>query len=110
DLLDIRETTAWLGHSLVAGSAPAASVAFERGGLTFAETRDRSIVVDPDTEAARVFDPQADPLQTHDLSDRVSLDVARAELDRADRQRRLNDYVLRANRVWNSTVKTTQVK
>lgn len=100
DLLDIRERTPWLGHSLVARGAPRASVVFERGGLAFAETADHSIVVDPDTETPRVFDPKSDPLQTLDLSDRVPPEIVRRMLQRAARQRLLNDYLIRANRVW----------
>ena len=100
DLLDIRDPTPWQGHSLVEGPRRSASVTFVREGVTFGETTDYSLVVDPDTELPRIFDARNDVLQTRAIESAAAADAARRLLARAEEQRRLNDYLIRSNRIW----------
>ena len=100
DLAGIRERTPWLGHSLVDRAGRSPSVAFAREDVMFAETPEFSVVVDPDTERPRVFDAIGDPLQHHELTDRMPPGFVPKMLERADEQRRLNDYLIRSNRVY----------
>jgi hypothetical protein len=66
-------------------------------------------VVDPDDERPRVDDPKSDPLQVHELTDAASIELGARLTARIDRQRRLNDYVIRNNRIWRTLTHTERV-
>ena len=100
ELIGIREATPWLGHSLLAAAPPEKSVTFMRDEVTFGEMGDYSLVVDPDTETPRVFDATADPLQHRNVVERAPSGFVEKMLHRAERQRRLNDYLLRSSRIF----------
>lgn len=98
DLLGIREANPWQGHSLLASSG--------RGLVTFgfresrvADTGSWSAVRDPRDGAARLYRSGDDWLQRRDLA-RAEPALARALLERAERARRLNDFLLRQARIW----------
>ena len=97
DLLGLRVANPWQGHSLLALSG--------RGGIAFgfrdslvAETPTWTAVRDPRDGRARLYG-RSDWLQRDDLADEHPV-VAEALLARADRVRRLNDYLLRNDRIW----------
>ena len=98
DLLGLRVANPWQGHSLLAVRGD--------GGLGFgfrdslvAEGPDWTAVRDPGDGEARLYRTREDWLQEHDLA-RQHPGIARPLLDRAERARRLNDYLLRHDRIW----------
>lgn len=96
DLLGLREAAAWQGRSLVR-EGPPASLAFAVQGWRFAEDSGWTMV-QPPGERPRLFDRNADWLQRSDRSrERPALAAAMAA--RAERARRLNDYLIRNDRV-----------
>lgn len=98
DLIGLREANPWQGHSLLAVSG-GARVAFGFRDSLLAETPSWTAVRDPGDGEPRLYRSREDWLQRRDLADRFP-PVARALLERAERSRRLNDYLLRHNRVW----------
>lgn len=93
DLVGLRETVAWQGHSLVEDGKPA-SLAFAAQGWKFAETGRWTMVQAPGDPRPRLFDRNSDWSQFFDRSGDHP-DVAAALADRSERARRLNDYLLR---------------
>jgi iduronate 2-sulfatase len=98
DLVGIREANPWMGSSLVK-ERESASFALSRETAVLGEQGRFSMVVDPATGRARLYDAIQDPLQRHDISTahRALADSLRK---RAEEERRLTDYLLEANRVW----------
>jgi hypothetical protein len=93
DLLGIRETVAWQGHSLV-GRAPAWSLAARNQDVLLMETPAWSAVSDFATGRPMLFDRRSDWLQRRDLAGARPA-LAAALLARAERRARLHDYLLR---------------
>jgi arylsulfatase A-like enzyme len=98
DLIGLREPVPWQGHSLLRVRADRrTSFAFRDSVL--AETARWTAVRDPNDGRARLYDARRDWLQRNDLA-RERPGLAERLLDQADRQRRLNDYLLRHDRIW----------
>jgi hypothetical protein len=100
DLLALRIANPWQGHSLLARSG--------RGGIAFgfrdsllAETPAWTAVRDPHDGRARLY-RRDDWLQQQDLAS-VQPGLAEHLLARADRARRLNDFLLRNDRIWSDS-------
>lgn len=92
DLMGVREPVAWQGRSLVRDNAPG-GLAFAVQGWKFAEEGGWTMVQAPGGPP-RLFDRNLDWLQRSDRSgERPGLASAMAE--RAERARRLNDYLIR---------------
>ena len=93
DLLGVREPVAWQGRSLVRQGRPA-SVAFAVQGWKFAEDERWTMVQAPGDARPRLFERNTDWSQYFDrAADHPN--VAAALARRAERARRLNDYLLR---------------
>ena len=58
-----------------------------------------SMVVDPTNGKARLYDITRDPLQRHDIAANHRA-IASGLREQAERERKLIDYLLEANRVW----------
>ena len=97
DLLGMRPVNPWQGHSLLAVRG-GGQIAFGFRDSLLAETPAWSAVLDPSNGSARLY-RRGDWLQRQDLAAQRP-ELARALLARADRARRLNDHLLRRNRVW----------
>ena len=97
DLLGIREANPWQGHSLLASSGRVL-VAFGFRESRVAETSSWSAVRDPRDGASRLYRSRDDWLQRRDIAGAKPA-MARALLERAERARRLNDYLLRQARI-----------
>ncbi|MGZ8285193.1 MAG: LTA synthase family protein [Allosphingosinicella sp.] len=97
DLLGLREKVAWQGRSLVRDPG-AGGVAFAVQGWKFAETGRWSMVQAPADPKPRLFDRSSDWLQRRDVAG-AHPGLAAALAERADSARRLNDYLLRNDRV-----------
>lgn len=100
DLLGLREANPWQGHSLAAPARPR-SLAFGLRDSLLAETPRWTATTDPVDDRPRLFDARRDWLQRRDLSERHP-DVANTLLRRARDAQRLNDYLLRHDRIWRS--------
>jgi hypothetical protein len=99
DLLGIRDPNPWIGSSLLAGGRSRASFAVERQSATFGERHQFSMVVDPASGRARLFDALQDPLQRKDIAAQHRQVVADLERQ-GDDERQLIDFLLEANLVW----------
>jgi len=99
ELLDVRRPVPWLGRSLLHPGPSSRTVSMARPGVVYAEDDRFSLVVDPASGAARLFDPAADPLQQRDIAVEHP-EVVRMLLARAEDQQRLTDYLVEADRVW----------
>jgi arylsulfatase A-like enzyme len=99
DLLGIRDPNPWIGSSLLAGGRSRASFAVERQSATFGERHQFSMVVDPASGRARLFDALQDPLQRKDIAAQHRQVVADMERQ-GDDERQLIDFLLEANLVW----------
>ena len=97
DLLGIREPNPWQGHSLLERQGPR-SFNFVAREILLAEEGNRTIVTDPSSGIERLYDRERDWLQRRPLA------VSPAERDALVRQgtdaARLNDFLLRGDRVW----------
>ncbi len=97
DLLGIREPNPWQGHSLLAVE-PERSFNFRSRNLLLSEAGGLTAVTEPNTGAARLYERDRDWLQRRPLAGRT------AEVDAlargAGEAARLNDFLLRRNRVW----------
>lgn len=93
DLLGVREPVAWQGRSLVQEGRPA-SLAFAVQGWRFAENGRWTMVQAPGDPRPRLFDRIRDWPQYFDRAGDYP-GVAAALAERAERARRLNDYLLR---------------
>lgn len=100
DLLGLREAVPWQGHSLLAVNQRA-EIAFGFRDSLFAEIGPWSGVRDPRDGGVRLY-RRSDWLQRRDLA-AGHPGLAEALLARADRARRLNDYLLRSDLVWRRT-------
>jgi hypothetical protein len=98
DLLGIREASSWQGHSLIA-PAGGADFGFAAHDGLLAESGPWSALTDQVSGRARLFDRQRDWLQARDLS-ALHPGLAEVLLERAASAARLNDYLLRRDRVW----------
>jgi hypothetical protein len=96
DLIGLREAVPWQGHSLLAVNRRS-DLGFGFRDALLAEHGDWSAVRDPQDGAARLY-RRTDWLQQRDLA-RESPGIAAALLARAERRRRLNDHLLRADRI-----------
>jgi membrane-anchored protein YejM (alkaline phosphatase superfamily) len=98
DLVGIRDPNPWMGSSLITSGRTPAFV-LQRETATLGEVDRYSMVVNPATGRAQVFDAFKDPLQRNDISaeHRALADSLRR---RAVGERQLTDYLLEANRVW----------
>jgi arylsulfatase A-like enzyme len=93
DLLGIRESVAWQGHSLVA-AAPRWSLAARSRDVLLMETPAWSAVSDPASGRPMLFERGGDWLQRRDVaSERPAL--AAKLLAEAEGRARLHDYLLR---------------
>jgi len=106
ELLGIRDPNPWMGSSLLARTASAGFV-LRRESVILGEQGGFSVVVDPVDGEPEVFDAINDPLQRHDISAQHR-ELADSLLRRADDERRLVDYLLEANRVWEDSLSTAQ--
>jgi phosphoglycerol transferase MdoB-like AlkP superfamily enzyme len=97
DLLGVREATSWQGHSLVA-AGPARSFHFVSHDLVIAEDGGATIVTDPVSGLPRRFSREPDWLQRRPLPS-TPADLE-GPIERARDASRLNDYLLRSNRIW----------
>jgi len=98
DLLGLRVANPWQGHSLLAVRGEG-GIAFGFRDSLAAESADWTAVRDPGDGETRLYRTRFDWLQRRDLA-RQRPGIARRLLDRAERARRLNDYLLRHDRVW----------
>ncbi len=88
----------WQGHSLLAVSGQG-GIAFGFRQSLVADGPAWSAVRDPGDGMARLYRTSDDWLQRRDLAGRAPA-LARRLLDRAERARRLNDYLLRHDLIW----------
>jgi arylsulfatase A-like enzyme len=99
ELLGIRDTTPWLGRSLLTGGAGRAEIGLLRGDVLFGETPTWSLVLDPSTAAPHLYRAGQDPLQREDVAAGFPAEAAR--LERAVReQQALWDYLIESDRIW----------
>ena len=99
DLLGIRDTTVWLGHSLVARPTDGAEVGAVRSDMLFAETTPWSLVLDPASATPHLYDAGQDPLQRNDVASRFP--AVAADLERAVREQQgMWDYLIESDRIW----------
>jgi phosphoglycerol transferase MdoB-like AlkP superfamily enzyme len=99
DLLGLRFANPWQGHSLLAVNGRGETAFGFRDSL-LAETAEWSAVRDPGDGRIRLY-RRSDWLQQNDVAaERPAL--ARMLIARAERARRLNDYLLRNDRIWRS--------
>lgn len=97
DLIGLRETNPWQGHSLLAlGSDRPIRFGFRDSVL--AEQGGWSAVTDHLDGGPRLF-ASADWLQRRDLAGQRP-ELARRMLHSAELQRRFNDYLIRQDRIW----------
>ena len=107
DLLGIRDQNPWMGASLLpAGRSPV--FVLRRESATLGEQGKYSMVVDPASGRARLYDALADPLQRHDIST-AHRGIADSLRRWANEERQLTDYLLEANRVWPDSLHPTAV-
>jgi phosphoglycerol transferase MdoB-like AlkP superfamily enzyme len=97
DLLGIREANSWQGHSLLAAE-PERSFHFRLREIVLAEEGALTVVTDPASGALRLYDREGDWRQRRPLTGNVA--EAGALVRRASDTARLNDFLLRRNRIW----------
>jgi hypothetical protein len=98
DLVGLRETVPWQGHSLI-DPAGARHFAFALDGMRVGEEGDwTAIALDGDARP-QLFARSRDWLQRQDQGGRHP-GTARALIARAERNQRLNDYLLSHDRIW----------
>ena len=97
DLLGLRVANPWQGHSLLAVNG-GGLVAFGFRESLVAENARWSAVLDPRNGRPRLY-RRSDWLQRSDLAAQRPR-LAEALLARAERARRLNDHLLRNDRLW----------
>ncbi len=101
DLVGIRDPNPWMGSSLLIQGRPASFVLSRQGSVLGEEGR-FSMVVDPASGKAFLYDAIQDPLQRTDIS-KAHAGVAASLRRRAEEERRLTDYLLEANSVWSDS-------
>ena len=106
ELLGIREANPWMGSSLLTRTN-SASFVLRREAAILGEQGRFSMVVNPADGEPDVFDVQDDPLQRHDIS-AGHRELADSLLRQADEERRLVDYLLETNRVWQDSLGTAR--
>lgn len=100
DLLGLREPVPWQGHSLVRPTR-SRSFAFASQDWLLGEDESWSAVREPGDEHPRLFDRRLDWRQASDRSAEHP-GTAAALIARAEKNRRLNDYLLRHDLIWRS--------
>ena len=98
DLLGIREANPWMGVSLLR-PVKRRSFGLTHWGATWGEQDSLSLVINPSSGKALVYNALRDPLQTRDISARHPEVVATLP-DLIEDERRLVNYLLEANQVW----------
>lgn len=98
DLLGHETANPWQGHSLLAVK-PGGGVAFGFRQSLLTETATWTALRDPSDGQARLYRAREDWLQRRNLALQHPA-LTRRLLDRADRARRLNDFLLRHDRLW----------
>ncbi len=106
DLLGVRDPNPWMGSSLLRKRGSASFVLSRETALLGEEDR-FSMVVDPNTGRAHLYDAFQDPLQRRDISS-VHRALAASLRQRAEEERQLTDYLLEANRVWPDSLAPNQ--
>jgi sulfatase-like protein len=99
DLLGMRDSTPWMGSSLLHRRSDAATFALARRTSVFGEQGRFSMVVDPANGKGRVYDAVEDPLQQTDIS-AAHPDVVAALRRQAKDESKLVDFLLETDRVW----------
>jgi sulfatase-like protein len=99
DLLGIREQNPWMGSSLLSRRKRQRSFAQTHWGTSWGELGGFSMVVDPSTGKAHVYDAIQDPLQRNDIAS-AHPEVVAALKQQAEDERQLTNYLLEADRVW----------
>ena len=99
DLLGIRDTTAWMGRSLLNSPRPEGQVGLITGDVFFSETPRWSLVVDLSPGIPHLYDGEHDPLQQSDVASRFPAEVKQLEGE-ARRQQSLWDILVEFDRVW----------
>jgi phosphoglycerol transferase MdoB-like AlkP superfamily enzyme len=107
DLLGIREANPWMGVSLLRPAPKQRSFALSHWGAVWGDRGDFSVVVDPSSGKALVYDAIHDPLQRTDISAQHP-EVAAATEKQAKDELRLVNYLLEANRIWRPSGEATQ--
>jgi arylsulfatase A-like enzyme len=102
DLVGIRDPNPWMGSSLLIQNRQASFV-LSRGTSILGEEGRFSMVVDPASGKARLYDAIRDPLQRTDIS-RAHPDITAALQRQAEEERKLTDYLLEANAVWSDSL------
>jgi phosphoglycerol transferase MdoB-like AlkP superfamily enzyme len=97
DLIGLRETNPWHGHSLLS-VASERRVRFAFRDSVLAEAGGWSAVSDPQQGRPRLY-RASDWLQRRDLAGERP-ELVRRLLEEADQDRRFNDYLIRQGRVW----------
>jgi hypothetical protein len=99
ELLGIRDTTPWLGRSLLVDSPRPAGIGLLRGNVLFAESAEWSLVLDPSTAAPHLYHTPQDPRQLDDVASRFPAEAARLEREVREQQA-LWDYLVESDRIW----------
>ena len=99
ELMGIRDTTPWLGRSLLTDAARPADIGLLRGDVLFAESAEWSLVLDPSTAAPHLYHTPQDPRQLHDVASRFPAEAARLEREVREQQA-LWDYLVESDRIW----------
>lgn len=99
DLLGIRDTTSWMGHSLVNPPARDGHLSLITSDVFFSETPRWSLVVDLSQGIPHLYDRDQDPLQRSDLVSRFPAEVSQLE-GAARHQQSLWDILVEFDRIW----------
>ena len=102
DLLGIREPNPWMGVSLLGPGGPRPSFALSHWGAIWGDLGRFSMVVNPVNGKPLVYDALEDPLQQTDIS-AAHPEIVEAVRNQAEEERELVNYLLEANRVWQSS-------
>jgi arylsulfatase A-like enzyme len=98
DILGLRETNPWHGHSLLA-VAPDRRIQFAFRDSATVETDRWTALFDGQDGRAHLFDNERDWLQQRDVAASYP-DLTKRLLADAERSRQFNDYLIRHGRVW----------
>jgi phosphoglycerol transferase MdoB-like AlkP superfamily enzyme len=99
DLLGIRDTTSWMGRSLLNRPAAAGGVSLVTGDVFFSETARWSLVVDLSQGIPHLYDADHDPLQQSDMASQFPAEVLQLQGE-ARHQQSLWDILVEFDRVW----------
>jgi phosphoglycerol transferase MdoB-like AlkP superfamily enzyme len=99
DLVGVRDSTSWTGHSLLNPPTPEGHVGLRTADVFFSETPARSLVVDLSQGTPHLYDAGQDPLQQNDLASRFPAEVSQLE-DQTRNRQGLWDILVEFDRVW----------